>query len=145
MDINRHESEVTQIELLAVKCRRESYLRLSAGTASQPGCSSFLVYCYCSRKWEEDWVFLPGLYLLSDNLEILRQVGIRHNQESFVIVGHASLPVEPDLILHRFALLTLGHDGNFVRCQLWSEPNDPTPLVLGRDQIHVLAKCVKSF
>ena len=145
MDITRPESDVTQIELLAVKCRRDSVLRLSVGQASQPGCTSFLVYCCCSRKWEEDWVFLPGLYLLSDSLEFLRQVSIRHDQESFVIVGHASLPVEPDLVLHRFALLTLGPDGEFLKCGLWLVPSDPSPITLRREQAHVLAKCAKSF
>jgi len=145
MDNTRPRPEVKQVELFAVKCRRESFLRLSTGTASQPGCSSFLVYCYCSRQLEPDWVFLPGLYLLDDSLEFLRRVSICHDQESFVIVGHASLPLGPDLNLQRFALLTLGHDGDFVECQLWSEPNDPMPLVLDREQVHVLAKCSKSF
>jgi hypothetical protein len=145
MDNTFPEPEGTQIELFSVKCRHDSVLRLSVGAASQPGCTSFLVYCYLSRQWEPDWVFLPGLYLLDDSLELLRRVSIRHDQESFVIVGHASQPVEPELVLHRFALLTLGPDGDFVKCELWSWPDDPSPISLDREQAHVLAKCAKSF
>ena len=145
MDITRPESDVTQIELLAVKCRRDSPLRQSNGHATQPGFASFLVYCFCSREWEPDWVFLPGLYLLDDSLEFLRRVSIRHDHESFAITGQALLPAVPDLVLHRFALLTLGADGDLVECQLWSEPSDPSPIILGREQARLLVNCTKPF
>ena len=146
MDNTRPQPECTQIELLTVKCRPYSALQLFSGADRQPGYTSFLVSYFCSlRESEPDWVYLPGLYLLDDNLEYLRRVSIRYDQESVVILRQTLLPVESDLCLHRFALLTLGPDGEFLKCGLWLVPNDPTPIILHRELAHVLAKCADSL
>jgi hypothetical protein len=135
------DAEITKIELLAVKCRRDSILRTSFGHFRETGCTSLVAFCHCPRGLEPEWVLLPGLYLLDDELEHLRRVRIHHDQESFVIVGYESIPTSSELNLARFAALRIGADGDLIDFEIWSAPTDPRPIVLTKDYAHVLANC----
>ena len=130
----------SEIELLAIECDRDSITRLSLGHYFQNGLS-LLVYCYTPRELEPERVLLPGLYLLDDEIEYFTRVNIEHDSESFAIKCQMRFPASEGLILHRFAELRLGEDGDLIDFDLWTSPKDPKPIVLSRDYAHVLSNC----
>lgn len=66
--------------------------QLFCDLASHHLCFSLVVH---SVICPVEFIQLPGLFLLTDDLKARRRVAIQYNDECFVITGHESFPVEP--------------------------------------------------